>query len=99
MSKREVEASEEALQRKKEEIAFKVVQYYLMVGTAAGYVGVAEKALEDAREHQRLAELRYSTGLGLYSDTLGPARWWRKPGRGSSVPRRISAWQKGRSAS
>ncbi|MBE0556394.1 MAG: TolC family protein, partial [Proteobacteria bacterium] len=70
MSKREVEASEEALQRKKEEIAFKVVQYYLMVGTAAGYVGVAQKALEDAREHQRLAELRYSTGLGLYSDTL-----------------------------
>ena len=70
MSKREVEASQEALRRKKEEIAFKVVQYYLMVGTAAGYVGVAQKALEDAREHQRLAELRYSTGLGLYSDTL-----------------------------
>jgi outer membrane protein TolC len=70
MSKREVEASEETLQRKKEEIAFKVVQYYLMVGTAKGYVNVAEKALEDAQEHQRLAELRYSTGLGLYSDTL-----------------------------
>jgi len=70
MSKREVEASEEALQRKKEEIAFKVVQYYLMVGTATGYVGVAEKALDDAREHHRLAELRYSAGLGLYSDTL-----------------------------
>lgn len=70
MSKREVEASEEALERKKEEIAFKVVQYYLMVGTAAGYVGVAEKALEDAREHHRLAGLRYSTGLGLYSDRL-----------------------------
>jgi outer membrane protein len=70
MSKREAQASEEALQRKKEEIAFKVVQYYLMVGTAAGYVDVAEKALADAREHHRLAELRYSTGLGLYSDTL-----------------------------
>ncbi len=70
MSKREAEASEEALHRKQEEIAFKVVQYYLMVGTAAGYVRVAERALEDAREHQRLAELRYSTGLGLYSDTL-----------------------------
>ena len=70
MSKREVDASQETLQRKKEEIAFKVVRYYLMVGTAAGYVGVAEKALADAREHQRLAELRHSTGLGLYSDTL-----------------------------
>ncbi|MHB9097728.1 MAG: TolC family protein, partial [Syntrophales bacterium] len=69
MSKKEVEASEEALQRKKEEIAFKVVQYYLMAGTAAGYVTVAEKAMEDAREHQRLAEARYRAGLGLYSDT------------------------------
>jgi outer membrane protein len=73
MSKKEVEASEETLQRKKEEIAFKVVQYYLMAGTAAGYVTVTEKALEDAREHQRLAEARYTAGLGLYSDTLRAA--------------------------
>ncbi len=73
MSKKEVEASEEALQRKREEIAFRVVQYYLMAGTAAGYVTVAQKALEDAREHQRLAEARYTAGLGLYSDTLRAA--------------------------
>ncbi|MHB8772347.1 MAG: TolC family protein [Syntrophales bacterium] len=73
MSQREVAASQEALQRKKEEIAFKVVQYYLMVGTAKGYVGVARKALEDAREHHRLAELRRSTGFGLHSDTLRAA--------------------------
>jgi outer membrane protein len=70
MSKMEVEASEETLQRKKEEIAFKVVQTYLTVSTAGGYVKVTEKALEDAREHQRLAEARYKTGLGLYSDVL-----------------------------
>jgi outer membrane protein len=70
MSKMEVEASEETLQRKKEEIAFKVVQTYLMVSTAGGYVKVTEKALEDAREHQRLAEVRYKAGLGLYSDVL-----------------------------
>ncbi|MBA4422956.1 MAG: hypothetical protein C0390_07610 [Syntrophus sp. (in: bacteria)] len=70
MSKKEVEASEETLQRKREEIAFKVVQSYLMVSTAGGYVKVAEKALEDAREHQRLAEARYKAGLGLYSDVL-----------------------------
>ncbi len=73
MSQKEVEASEEALQRKREEIAFKTLQYYLMVGTAAGYVAVAQQALEDAREHQRLAEARYSAGLGLYSDTLRAA--------------------------
>jgi outer membrane protein TolC len=70
MSKMEVEASEETLQRKKEEIAFKVVQTYLMVSTAGGYVKVTEKALEDTREHQRLAEVRYKAGLGLYSDVL-----------------------------
>lgn len=70
MSRKEAEASEETLQRKKEEIAFKVVQYYLMVSTAGGYVMVAEKALEDAREHQRLSDVRYKAGLGLYSDVL-----------------------------
>jgi len=54
-------------------VAFKVVQYYLMAGTAGGYVEVAKKALEDAQEHQRLAEVRYVEGLGLYSDKLRAA--------------------------
>ncbi|MBW6485569.1 MAG: TolC family protein [Syntrophobacterales bacterium] len=70
MSKTEAAASEESLQRKKEEVAFKVVQYYLMAGTAGAYVQVAQKALEDAQEHERLAKVRYEAGLGLYSDTL-----------------------------
>ncbi|MHB8830021.1 MAG: TolC family protein, partial [Syntrophales bacterium] len=73
MSRVEAAASEEALQRKKEEVAFRVVQYYLMAGTAGRYVGVAGMALEDAQEHQRLAEARYAAGLGLYSDTLRAA--------------------------
>jgi outer membrane protein TolC len=73
MSKMEAAASEEALHRKKEEVAFKVVQYYLMVSTAGAYIQVAEKSLEDAQEHQRLAEVRYAAGLGLYSDTLRAA--------------------------
>ena len=73
MAKMEAASSEEALQRKKEEVAFKVVQYYLMAGTAGGYVEVAKKALEDAQEHQRLAEVRYVEGLGLYSDKLRAA--------------------------
>ncbi len=73
MSRKEAEASEESLRRKREEIAFKVVQYYLMAATAAGYVMVMEKTREDAREHQRLAETRYTAGLGLYSDTLRAA--------------------------
>jgi outer membrane protein TolC len=70
MSQKEADASEVTLLRKKEEIAFRVVQSYLMVNTAGGYVKVAEKALEDAREHRRLAEARYNADLGLYSDVL-----------------------------
>ena len=73
MSKMEVSASEEALHRKKEEVAFKTVQYYLMVSTTGAYVQVAEKSLADAQEHRRLIDVRYAVGLGLYSDTLRAA--------------------------
>ncbi len=73
MSKVEAAASEEALYRKKEEVAFKVIQYYLMVSTAGAYINVTEKSLEDVKEHHRLAEVRYAAGLGLYSDTLRAA--------------------------
>ena len=73
MSQREADASQEALHRKREEIAFKVVQSYLTVRTAAEYVSVTERGLADAREHQRLADLRYAEGVGLHSDTLRAA--------------------------
>jgi outer membrane protein TolC len=73
MSKTEAAAAGDALHRKTEEVAFRVVQSYLTVATAGGYVQVAQKALEDAQEHQRLAEVRYEAGLGLYSDTLRAA--------------------------
>jgi len=70
MSKTENAASTEEFERKREETAFGVVQSYLLVAVAGGYVQAAEKAVEDAREHRRLAEVRYKTGLGLYSDML-----------------------------
>lgn len=70
MAKTEHFARNEEHIRKKEEIAFKVTQTYLRLSTAKEYVRVAEKAVEDAREHIRIAELRYNAGLGLYSDTL-----------------------------
>ncbi|MDA8123818.1 MAG: TolC family protein [Deltaproteobacteria bacterium] len=73
MSRKEASASEATLQRKKEETVLKVTQYYLLAGSAGGYVQAAERALEDAREHQRLADVRYGAGLGLYSDTLRAA--------------------------
>jgi outer membrane protein len=70
ISKNEFSAKGEEFIRKKEEITFRVVQTYLMVHTAKEHVTVAGKAVEDAKEHLRIAELRYKAGLGLYSDTL-----------------------------
>ncbi len=73
MSKTETAAAEQDLRRRQEETVFRVVRSYLTVGTAAGFVTAAERALADAQEHQRLAEVRYSSGLGLYSDSLRAA--------------------------
>lgn len=70
MSRTEYSAKSEDYLRKKEEVALKVARAYLSVLTAGEYVSVSEKAVEDAREHLRISELRYSTGLGLYSDVL-----------------------------
>ncbi|MCL4490669.1 MAG: TolC family protein, partial [Nitrospirae bacterium] len=70
MAKTEYSAQNEDYVRKKEEIAVKVVRAYLAVLTAKEFAGIAEKALEDSREHLRIADLRYKSGLGLYSDTL-----------------------------
>ena len=70
MAKKEFAAKSEELERKKEDVAFRVLKAYLGIQTAKAYVGVAEKGIEDAREHLRLAESRYSASLGLYSDTL-----------------------------
>ena len=70
MAKKEYGADNDEYVRKKQEIVLKVVQTYLMVLTAKEYVSASEKAVEDAKEHHRIAQLRYDTGLGLYSDTL-----------------------------
>jgi outer membrane protein len=69
-AKNEFLAKNEEFIRKKEEIAFKVIQTYVTVQTAKEYVRVAEKAIEEAKEHLRIANSRYKSGLGLYSDTL-----------------------------
>ena len=70
MAKKEYSAQNETYNRKKEEIAFKVSQAYVQAHTANERLAVAEKALEDAREHMRTADSRYKNGLGLYSDVL-----------------------------
>ena len=70
MAEKEVGAKGNDFERKKEEVAFRVFKTFLGVQTAKAYVGVAEKAVEDAKEHYRIAESRYDNSLGLYSDVL-----------------------------
>jgi outer membrane protein len=70
MSKREHQAGSIDLSRKQEEIAFRVCQAWLMVHTARAQLTVAQKGVEDAQEHYRIAKLRYEADLGMYADTL-----------------------------
>lgn len=70
MAKKEYSAKGAEYIRKRQEIAQQVVRTYLMVLTAREYVAASERAVEDAGEHLRIAELRHGAGLGLYSDTL-----------------------------
>lgn len=69
-SQKEYQARSEEYGRQKEVVAFNVIKSYINVQTAKEFVGVAEKALEDAEEQLRIAKKRYESDLGLYSDTL-----------------------------
>ncbi|MDP2156373.1 MAG: TolC family protein, partial [Nitrospirota bacterium] len=70
MSRKEFEAKGEDVERKREEVVFSVFRTYLDSQTARAFVSVAEKGIEDAKEHLRIAESRNKVGLGLYSDML-----------------------------
>jgi outer membrane protein len=70
MAKKEARALGLDLRRKREAVALDVTRAYLGVQTAKEFLKAAERGLEDAKEHQRIAEARLQAGLGLYSDTL-----------------------------
>ncbi len=70
IAKEEYTAKSDEYKRKREEVALKVIRAYLAVHTTEGFTATAEKAVEDAKEHLRVANLRYTTGVGLYSDVL-----------------------------
>jgi|MudIll2142460700_1097286.scaffolds.fasta_scaffold20456_2 outer membrane protein TolC len=70
MAKEEYSAKREDFSRKREEVALNVFRTFLGIQTAKEFVAVTEKGIDDAREHARIAEARYKTGLGLYSDML-----------------------------
>lgn len=73
MAQRQFSASTEDLGRKKEEIVYAIIRAHLMADTARRFVATAERSVEDAAEHLRLAELRYRSDIGLYSDVLRAA--------------------------
>ena len=70
MAKMEYTAKGDDLERKKEEVALNVFKTYLGIQTAKEFLAVTEKSISDAKEHLRIAEVRYNAGLGLYSDML-----------------------------
>ncbi len=70
MAKKEFEAKGDEFDRKREEVVFRVFETYLGVQTAKSYVSASEKGVEDAKEHLRIANARFDSELGLYSDTL-----------------------------
>ena len=70
MAKKEFDARSSEFGRKREEIAFRVFKAYLGVQTAKAFVTAAEKGIEDANEHVRIAEERFKAELGLLADTL-----------------------------
>jgi outer membrane protein len=70
MAQKEYAALQEDYLRKGETTALTVAQTYLQVRLAKETLAVARQAVEDAREHLRIADLRFKNGLGLYSDAL-----------------------------
>lgn len=70
MARREHDAGSLEANHRKEEVAFQVCQAWLGVHTASALLAVAEKGVEDAAEHLRIATLRYKAELGMVSDTL-----------------------------
>lgn len=70
ISKADSLAKDEEFKRKHEEIVFQVVRAVVTLETAKAFVGVAQKSLEEAREHLRITEVRLKAGLSQYSDTL-----------------------------
>ncbi len=70
LAQRELDARNAEGERVKDEVTRAVIKNSLMIQTAKEYLSVSRLALENAREHRRLASLRHDTGTGLYSDVL-----------------------------
>lgn len=70
---KEAESAQVSLDLAREQLAFRVYNAYLEVRRAKAFREVADQAVADAREHDRLAEVRQRDGVGLKSDRLRAA--------------------------
>ena len=70
MAKTQYSANGYVYLRKQEELIKNVAQNYLQIGYAQEYLKAAHQGLKDANEHLRIANIRYKSELGLYSDVL-----------------------------
>ncbi len=70
MSKQDHAARGLDFDRLRQKVTMETVKAYLGVITARNSLEAAGKAVEDTTEHERLAKLRFDSGLGLYSDVL-----------------------------
>ncbi len=63
-------AEEKKVSRREEEILFKAYEAYLGASLASSAVKVAEKNIQDAKEHLRIAKKLNQVGMALLSDVL-----------------------------
>ncbi|MEO5358816.1 MAG: TolC family protein [Nitrospirota bacterium] len=70
MAKTRAEGREFQQMRLEETTVLDVFKAYTAIKTAKAYKSAAEKGLEDAKEHLRIARVRLDSGTGLYSDVL-----------------------------
>lgn len=70
IAKNQYEAGQNEYERIKEKVVIEVARAYLNVINAENYVQVAKKSIDAAKEHNRIANVRYENELGLYSDVL-----------------------------
>ena len=70
MAEHEYKAVSLEASRKEEEVIRQVYHTYVDVALAKEAVEVSKQAVEDAKEHLRLAEQMHKVGMGLLSDVL-----------------------------
>lgn len=70
MARKEADAKDLDLYRRKEDAVYRVLGAYLDVITAREFTEVAVRGLSDAREHLRIASILEAAGMGLSSDVL-----------------------------